>query len=107
MKKQYLLFLIVALIIGKIEAQEKLIPTGQSPILAWYRIPFGETTVKRYKEMREAGFTHSSSFFPNLDALHKALEVAQKTGVKLMVSCPELKTDPEKTVQIDLLSPAK
>ena len=106
MKRQYLLFLILVLTIGKIEAQEKLISTGQIPILAWYSIPAGETTVERYKEMREAGITHSLSFFPNLDALQKALDVAQKTGVKLVVSCPELKTDPEKTVRLVMNHPA-
>lgn len=106
MKKQYLLFLILALATIKIEAQEKVISTGQIPILAWYSIPAGETTVERYKEMREAGITHSLSFFPNLDALQKALDVAQKTGVKLVVSCPELKSDAEKTVRLVMNHPA-
>jgi len=106
MKKQYLLFLVLVLTTGKIEAQEKLIPTGQIPILAWYSIPAGETTVERYKEMREAGITHSLSFFSNLDALQKALDVAQKTGIKLVVSCPELKSDPEKTVTAVMNHPA-
>jgi hypothetical protein len=64
MKKQHLLMLILAFGLGKIEAQEKVISTGQIPILAWYSIPAGETSVERYKEMREAGITHSLSFFP-------------------------------------------
>jgi hypothetical protein len=99
MRKQYLLFLILAVATVKIEAQERLNSTGQIPILAWYSIPAGETTLERYKEMKEAGITHSLSFFQNTDALLKALDVAEKAGVKLVVSCPELKSDPEKTVR--------
>ena len=106
MKKAHLLFLIILLAIGKIQAQERINSTGQIPILAWYSIPAGETTIERYKEMKEAGITHSLTFFPNLEALQKALDVADKVGIKLVVNCHELKTEPEKTVRLVMNHPA-
>jgi len=36
----------------------------------------------------------------------KALKIAQKTGVKMIIACPELKTDPEKTVNRFMHHPA-
>lgn len=70
----------------------------QFPILAWYSIPASETTVDRYLEMKEAGITYSLSFFSNLSDLQKALDVAEKVGVKLVASCPEMKSDPAKNI---------
>lgn len=80
-------------------SQEKLESAGQIPILAWYSIPASETTVERYQEMKDAGITHSLSFFNSIDEVKKALNVAEKVGVKLLVSCPELKKEPEQAVK--------
>ena len=79
--------------------QAALKAEGQIPILAWYSIPASETTVERYQEMKEAGITCSFSFFSSLDDVLRALDVASEVGVQLMVSCPELKKEPEKTVK--------
>ncbi len=76
------------------------------PILAWYSIPAKETTVERYLEMKDAGITHSLTFFGNLEDVKEALDVAGKVGVKLLVSCPELKNEPEKTVKEIMGHPA-
>jgi hypothetical protein len=106
MKKQVLLYLILLLTTAKIQSQERINSNGKIPILAWYSIPASETTVERYQEMKDAGITHSLSFFANVTDLQKALDVAAKVGVKLIVNCHELKTDPEKTVRLVMNHPA-
>lgn len=69
------------------------------PVLAWIGPPAEQTTPERYRELADAGFTISFSGFPNADAMQRALEVAHAQGVRLMVSCPELRSDPEATVR--------
>ena len=87
-------------------AQEKISSTSQIPILAWFSIPASETTVARYQEMKDAGITHQFTGFPDIESMQKALDVAAKVGVKMVVSCPELKTDPEKTAKRFMNHPA-
>ena len=106
MKKYLYINLLICLLAGYTFAQEKLTSKGEIPILAWYSIPAGETTVARYQEMKEAGITYQFMGFPNAEAMQKALDVAQKVGIKMVVSCPELKTDPEKTVKRFMNHPA-
>lgn len=72
---------------------------GEFPIMAWYSIPAFETSVARYREMRDAGITYSFSSLPNIEEVTRALDAAELAGVKLLVSCPELKNEPEKTVK--------
>jgi len=93
--------LLVILLFGfsAVSSQERLVSGGQIPILAWYSIPQGETTVARYQELKDAGITYSLSNYPNVEAVQKALDVAAKVGIKMVVSCPELRSDPEKTVR--------
>jgi hypothetical protein len=98
LKKYGLLFLFLLILLGNAISQERLKSDGEIPILAWYSIPANETTVERYQEMKEAGINHSLSFFSNIDEMQKALDVAEKAGVKMLVACPELKKEPEKTV---------
>ena len=106
MKKYLLINLLLCLSSGYINAQERLASRGEIPILAWYSIPANETTVERYQELKDAGITYSFSGFSDADAVQKALDVAAKVGVKIVVSCPELKTDPEKTVRRFMNHPA-
>jgi hypothetical protein len=98
--------MIVILFSGYAFSQEHLQNKGEIPILAWYSIPASETTVPHYQEMKDAGITHSLSFFSNVEELQKALDAAGKVGVKIIASCPELKTDPEKTVRRYMNHPA-
>jgi hypothetical protein len=100
------ILLFLFLFSGIANSQDKLKTEGQIPILAWYSIPASETSVARYREMKDAGITHSLSFFSNIDEMQKALDVADKVGVKMLVACPELKTDPEKTVRRFMNHPA-
>lgn len=65
------------------------------PILAWIGPPESETNELRYRELAEAGFTHNFSSFANIEAMQKALDVAQATGIKQFISIPELYAAPE------------
>jgi len=106
MHKYYLLLLFLFFSFGNANSQERLKSNGEIPILAWYSIPASETTVERYQEMKDAGITHSLSFFSNIDDLQKALDVAAKVGMKMLVTCPELKKEPEETVKRFMNHPA-
>ncbi|MGV8878548.1 MAG: beta-galactosidase [Sphingobacteriaceae bacterium] len=87
-------------------AQTKKNSPAKLPILAWYGIEPRETTVARFEEMRATGINHSFSNYPDADAMQKALDIAQKTGIKMIVACPELATEPEKTVKRFMNHPA-
>lgn len=76
------------------------------PVHAWFSIPPEYTSVERYRELAEAGFTTSMSGFPDAAAVAKALDAAGKAGVKLFITCPELSTDPEGTVRRFMGHPA-
>ena len=107
MKKRLFLLLVYALA-GAIPvlSQEKLVSKGEIPIVAWYGIPAEESTVARYQELKESGITYNLTFFPNMESMEKALRIAQKTGVKLFVACPELKSSTEETVKRFMKHPA-
>lgn len=106
-KKMYYLILVFSFFFrGYAISQGRIESRGQIPILAWFGIPAGETSVERYQEMKDAGITHSLSFFSNIEEMQKALDIAAKVGIKMIVSCPELKSDPEKTVRRFMNHPA-
>lgn len=79
-------------------AQPRIEP-ADLPILAWYGIPAHEATVERFEELRDAGFTLNFRSFPSADAVAKGLDAAEKAGIKLIIGCPELEKEPEKTVR--------
>ena len=106
LKNSLLFCAILFLCIKNVHAQERVSSKGQIPILAWYSIPASETTVARYQEMKDAGITLQFTGFPDIDAMQKALDVAAKVGMKMVVSCPELKSDPEKTARRFMNHPA-
>ena len=106
MKKYLYINLLFCLLPGYANSQERLPSKGEIPILAWYSIPSTETTVERYLEMKEAGITYQFNGYSNADEVQKALDVAQKAGIKMVISCPELRTDPEKTVKRFINHPA-
>ena len=87
-------------------AQEKLQTKGNIPILGWFSIPPEEATPARYKEMKEAGFDISFSFLGSPEEVQKSLDAANQAGMKIVISCPELKTETEKTVKRFMNHPA-
>ena len=87
-------------------AQERLKAEGNIPVLAWIGVPENETTIERFNELKESGININFSTYSSAEAVEKALDIAQKTGVKLFFSCPELKSEPEKTVKRFMKHPA-
>lgn len=88
-----------------LQAQSKK-QQAEFPILAWVGVPEVETTIERYRELKESGLNINFSWYSNIAAVEKALDVAHKAGVKLLFSCPELQTEPEKTVRRVMKHPA-
>jgi hypothetical protein len=88
------------------EVAEAAIESPSLPIMAWIGVPQSQTTLPRYQEMSEAGFNYSFSLFSDINAMQAALDVAELTGVKMFVSCPELLADPETTVRRFMGHPA-
>ena len=76
------------------------INSRQIPVLAWHSIPQNQTSLERYKELKEAGFTHNLSFFPDAATMMAAFDTAEKAGIKMVACCPELKSKTEETVKM-------
>lgn len=73
--------------------------TGGIAVLAWRGPPAAHTSPERYRQLAEAGFTHALTPFPSADAADAALKVAAEAGIRLVIGCPELETDPERTAR--------
>ena len=73
-------------------------PDEPFPILAWGGPPQAQVTPERLRELAEAGINIDYSGFSDAKAMAAALDVAKGAGVKLLVACPELKSDPVGTV---------
>jgi hypothetical protein len=69
------------------------------PILAWGGPPQDQTTVERFRELADCGFTYNYSGYSSDEAVANALEVCRATGVKLIFSSPQLQKDPEATAR--------
>jgi hypothetical protein len=95
MRKILLLGTFVMITFFTISAQDKLTSVKPLPIMAWAGIPEAESTHERFMELKEMGINVNLSNYPNADAMQEALDLAQQTGIKMVTSCPELKSDPE------------
>lgn len=114
-KKEFLLisfklicfaFILPGLLTKTASAQEKLESKAHIPILGWYSIPPEEATPARYLEMKDAGFDISFSFLGSPQDVQKSLDAAHQAGMKIVISCPELKTETEKIVKRFMDHPA-
>ena len=76
------------------------------PLLAWFSIPEAYTDSNRFGELAETGINQSLTFYSSADAAMKALDMAEKANVKVIVACPELETETEKTVRRFMNHPA-
>ena len=75
-------------------------PTGDRfPIMAWYSLLGGQVTPEHYREMADAGFNISFSHFTSADEVERAFDACRGTGVKILVTCAEMASDPEGTVR--------
>lgn len=101
MKKLFLPFgacLMVLLFSCSVLKTDRESESPQIPVLAWFSIPAEHTSLDRYLELKEAGFTHGFSHTTTADEVAAALDTAQRAGIKLIITCKELETDPEATV---------
>lgn len=89
-----------------VNARNKPVSPAQIPVIGWYGIPAQESTITRYSEMREAGFTMNLSHLSTADEVQTALTAAQKAGMKLIIGRNELHSEPEKTVRRFMNHPA-
>ena len=108
MKKYVLLLLwiVVFCYCTKEKTETRIESAGEFPIMAWIGVPEAETTVERFRELKESGININFSVYSSIEAVEKALDIAQEAGVKLMPSCPELKSEPEKSAERLMKHPA-
>ena len=106
MRRIILATLIALSFMGTNSAQEKLKSKGVIPVMSWGGISATEVSVESYKKLKEVGVNIDIAFFPSTDAIAKGLDAAGKAGIKLMISCPELNTNPEKVAKQFMAHPA-
>jgi hypothetical protein len=87
-------------------AQESWKKNGLIPTMSWGGISEAEISESSYRKLKEVGVTIDIAFFSKVDAIAAGLDAAQKAGIKLLISCPELKTATEKTVNRFMNHPA-
>lgn len=103
---RFIFLVLFCSLLGACSTYETLQPTGRIPTLAWHGPPESEATPERYAELAAAGFTRNFSHFSSNDAMASALDVAAETNLKLLISTPELQSDPEGTVRRFMTHPA-
>lgn len=104
--KKRLFYLLMFVLPFQILAQKKVENKNVIPVLAWMGVPAEETNAHRFQELKEAGININFVHYPDIESVEKALDLAQKNGIKILAACPELKAEPEKTVQRLMKHPA-
>lgn len=99
MRRIIIICLLVITGAGKVHSQEKLKSGGTIPVMSWGGIAQNEVSVQNYLKLKEVGVNIDIAFFRDADAIALALDAARQAGIKLMISCPELKGDPEKVAE--------
>lgn len=69
---------------------------GGMPIIAYMGVPDWRTTDEDFHVLSECGFTVSLYPYASLDLMIKACRIADKYGVKVIGTCPEMKSSPQK-----------
>lgn len=78
---------------------------GEMPIIAWHGIPT-EKSAAVFPLMKEAGINIYLARYSDLNTTLRILDIAQAVGIKLIASCPELKSDVGATVKQLMKHPA-
>ena len=103
MKKVLLSLLFVLSVSDPASAQpahQYVNPTGKEfPIMSWYSILPPHIDKARYEELAEAGFNLSFSHFGSAADVEQALKACKGTGVKILITCPELEKNTAETVK--------
>lgn len=106
MRKPALLIFITIFLTVNLVAQSRLTNEKPLPIMAWAGIPPAETNTAKFNELKEMGINVCLNNYPNAEEMFKALDVAKACGLTMITSCPELKSDVEKTVRRMMNHPA-
>ncbi|WP_129594610.1 beta-galactosidase [Seramator thermalis] len=77
----------------------KVKDTTDFPIIAWLGVPPKYTNIERFREAKDAGININYSFYPNVDSVQKALDIAKQVGMKILIRCPELESNTLSTVK--------
>ncbi len=78
-------------------SENKIMPSPTPiPVLAWSGLPMSLSTVERFKELREAGFTHHFQVYGSIEDMKKVLTAAQQADVKIFLNVIDSKEMPLK-----------
>ena len=80
------------------ETETAWLTNEKIPIMAWFSIPASETSLERYQELADAGFTHNLMAFSSHDQLDRAMDAANAVGVKMMLWYTKIDTETASTV---------
>lgn len=69
------------------------------PIMAFHSFTPETSTLDNFIKFKEAGFNINHTVFRNNDQLQKALDLAEKVGIKMIIYSDELVTNTETTVK--------
>lgn len=69
--------------------------TGEMPIIAFYGVP-DTGSAQDYINLRDCGFNVNHRWYQSLDAMSKACRDAEKYGIKILGSCPDIGNSPTK-----------
>lgn len=72
------------------------VTTDDMPIIAYWGVPDTYSNEENFRIFSECGFTVSLFPYASLDNLVKACRLADKFGVKILGSCPEMENAPQK-----------
>ena len=79
-------------------SQNKIPNKGDMTIVAWNGIPDNQLTTSRFDELKDAGFNVNFSFLDKSEDVLKALNLAQKTGIKIIAMTHDIINNPEKQI---------
>ena len=97
MKFRLFLLLLLTINSARTLGQEK---NNIMPIIAYWGVPEYATNKEAFRTFSECGFTVSLYPYSSLENLTKACKVAEQYGIKVLGSCPEMKTSPTKAASI-------
>lgn len=97
MKFRLFLLLLLTINSARTLGQEK---NNIMPIIAYWGVPEYATNKEAFRTFSECGFTVSLYPYSSLEDLTKACKVAEQYGIKVLGSCPEMKTSPTKAASI-------
>lgn len=75
-------------------------PAGKDmPVMAWFTLYGPHLDASHFKDLSDAGFNLAFSFISDIEELDRVLDGAKGSGVKVIASCDEMKSDPQGTVR--------